>query len=285
MIAQRCIHWSGADAATCRSLGIECIGNCSMPATGGKFRLLQTQPPPVPAIVLGPTGNSTTTIQHAVFTCTCVSGFSGHSCNIRDPSAQPTAVPTAPPGARCYTHLECGGDIHGGSCVNSRCVCATGFMPPACAPFCTQRTDCNGHGDCEELRCACDATFSGPRCAVFGCALQCGHGGLPDRQDNRCTRCTGCALGWGGRTCQQWNAAILPQLGAHVRSLHKKSIASLAAIPNSPLPGSVGWGANAWSGSLAKVPVVKLTYTDPTKVWGEFRVPVQAVLEPYRAIP
>ena len=48
----------------------------------------------------------------------------------------------------------------------------------------------------------------------------------------------------------------------------------------SPLPGSVGWGVNVWTGALTHLPVVKLTYTDKTRTWQSHRLPVEAKFVP-----
>ena len=150
-----------------------------------------------------------------------------------------------------------------GQCVDSKCVCNPGFVPPVCDPFCVGPQNCSNHGHCVNDACSCSAGWSGPRCASAACNITCAHGGVPNAPNATCTHCVDCAFGWEGPTCAAWNPAALPSLVAHLQSLANGSRAALAALaPLHPLPGSVGWGANIVTGALASLPVVKLTYTD-----------------------
>ena len=139
------------------------------------------------------------------------------------------------------------------------------------------------NGQCVDNQCVCSAGWMGPQCSVAACALTCRHGGVPNAPNASCTYCLRCALGWEGKTCSQWNPAVLPQLVEYLHSVANKSRQALAALaPLHPLPGTVGWGVNAITGVRAPLPIVLLTYNNSNKVWGKFRTPTEAVFIPYQ---
>ena len=116
----------------------------------------------------------------------------------------------------CHTASDCNNE---GNCVDSKCICNSGFLPPNCAPFCTNASSCSHHGHCINLRCNCSTGYRGPRCATAGCNITCAHGGKPDTPNASCTRCSRCSLGWGGVGCATWNASALPHLVAEIHRI------------------------------------------------------------------
>ena len=184
----------------------------------------------------------------------------------------------------CVVASQCNAPF--GTCHNGVCKCDAGFEPPVCAPFCTNRTQCDNHGDCNAVgkgpQCQCDAGWSGPRCAVSGCSLTCQHGGVPNTPNATCTHCTHCALGWNGKECTVWNPKDLPAIEAKMHQLGAAAEAAQAALRAREhiLPGSIGWGANIITGKLTKLPIVKLTYSKD-KVYGPNQVPQEATFQPH----
>lgn len=145
---------------------------------------------------------------------------------------------------------------------------------------CSTRSDCSDHGDCINNHCKCDPNWIGDRCTdKTQCTTPCQHGGYPS---DDCTRCLGCRGGWTGQYCSQWDSSVPPaQLVSELQGYANDSIAYLKSIDFvRPLPGKIGVGVDITTGQF-RLPVVKLTYTDPSKTWTNsqgvtFREPVEA---------
>jgi len=182
--------------------------------------------------------------------------------------------------AGCVFSSDCN---NRGSCVNGQCQCDPGFIPPTCQPFCQSAADCSDHGSCVNDKCQCDSGWQGERCQSQGCSLQCTHGGVPNTNTSACDKCVDCALGWTGQNCSTWDPSVLPDLEKALLDVindHHTFLRQQASL--NPLPGPSGWGLDVFSGELMKLPVVELTYTDSTKVWGGYRLPVEAIFTPYQ---
>eukprot|EP00462_Mataza_sp_D1_P016053 CAMPEP_0175153438 /NCGR_PEP_ID=MMETSP0087-20121206/19739_1 /TAXON_ID=136419 /ORGANISM="Unknown Unknown, Strain D1" /LENGTH=640 /DNA_ID=CAMNT_0016440121 /DNA_START=76 /DNA_END=1995 /DNA_ORIENTATION=+ len=90
---------------------------------------------------------------------------------------------------------------------------------------------------------------------------------------------------WGGRAklVLPGDPSVLPELPKALLGVindHHTFVTQQAKL--NPLPGPVGWGVDAFAGTLIKLPVIELSYTDTSKVWGGYRLPVEAVFTPYQ---
>lgn len=187
----------------------------------------------------------------------------------------------------CVSPLDCNAkECLDCVCKDGECYCADGWSGPNCTtPFCVKRADCSNHGDCiatlTNISCVCDVGWAGPRCEAPVCSLNCTHGGVADAN---CTRCVGCLGAWYGKQCDQWNASVpLDTLINLLEGIAADSQAALDALaPIRPLCSQsqecLGWGVDLTYGGLSTLPVLQLSYTDPTKTWSGFREPVEATV-------